>query len=144
MSQLQALESVIGLGILVYPAAAVLTLDRSHSMRCLNGAAFWLLTAAIFIVLIGPAAALLALVPGHYFAWGFAFAFIFAWGLKAALLEPVAIVCLMQVYFKTIEGQTPNPEWEARLDSVSKRFRELGAKAAGWVGAGPAGKPGPA
>ena len=95
----------------------------------------WLVTAAIFIVLIGPAAALLALVPGHYFAWGFAFAFIFAWGLKAALLEPVAIVCLMQVYFKTIEGQKPDPEWEARLDSVSKRFRELAAKAAGWVGA---------
>ena len=95
----------------------------------------WLVTAAIFIVLIGPAAALLALVPGHYFAWGFAFAFIFAWGLKAALLEPVAIVCLMQGYFKTIEGQKPDPEWEARLDSVSKRFRELAAKAAGWVGA---------
>jgi hypothetical protein len=104
----------------------------------------WLLTAAIFIVLIGPAAALLALVPGHFFAWGFAFAFIFAWGLKAALLEPIAIASLMQVYFKTIDGQTPNPEWEARLDSVSKRFRELGTKAAGWVGAGPAGKPGPA
>ena len=37
----------IGLGILVYPAAAVLTLDHSHSMRCINGAVFWLLTAAI-------------------------------------------------------------------------------------------------
>jgi hypothetical protein len=95
----------------------------------------WLLTAVIFIVLIGPAVALLALVPGQFFAWGFAIAFVFAWGLKVALLEPVAIACLMQVYFKTIEGQTPNPEWEARLDSVSKRFRELGTKAAGWVGA---------
>jgi hypothetical protein len=100
----------------------------------------WLLTAAIFVVLIAPAAALLALVPGHLFVWGFAFAFIFAWGLKAALLEPVAIVCLMQVYFRTIEGQLPNPEWEARLDSVSKRFRELGNKAAGWMGAQAAGK----
>lgn len=100
----------------------------------------WLLTAAIFIVLIGPAATLLALVPGHYFAWGFAFAFIFAWGLKAALLEPVAITCLMQVYFETIEGQMPNPEWEARLDSVSKRFRELGAKATGWMGGQAVGK----
>jgi hypothetical protein len=37
----------IGLGILAYPAAAVLTLDHSHSMRCINGAVFWLLTAAI-------------------------------------------------------------------------------------------------
>jgi len=104
----------------------------------------WLLTAAIFIVLIGPAVALLALVPGHFFAWGFAFAFVFAWALKAALLEPVAIASLMQVYFKTIEGQKPDPEWEARLDSVSKRFRELGAKAAGWMGGRAAAKAGPA
>jgi hypothetical protein len=44
----------------------------------------------------------------------------------------------MQVYFKTIEGQKPDPEWEARLDSVSGRFKELGAKAAGWMGAGKA------
>jgi hypothetical protein len=76
--------------------------------------------------------------------WAFAFAFVFAWALKAAILEPVAIASLMQVYFKTIEGQTPNPEWEARLDSVSKRFKELGAKAAGWIGGRPAGRPGTA
>ena len=95
----------------------------------------WLTTAAIFIVLIGPAALIVALVPGHLTAWAFAFAFIFAWALKAALLEPVAIASLMQVYFRTIEGQTPDPEWEARLDSVSGRFKELGAKATGWMGA---------
>ena len=39
----------------------------------------------------------------------------------------------MQVYFKTIEGQTPNAEWEQRLTTVSTRFRELGTKAAGWT-----------
>jgi len=94
----------------------------------------WLFTAVIFIALIGPAAAVVALVPGHIAVWAFAFAFIFAWGLKAALLEPVAIACLMQVYFQTIEGQKPDPEWEARLDSISNKFRDLGAKAAGWVG----------
>jgi len=95
----------------------------------------WLMTAAIFIVLIGPSVAVLVLVPGHFFVWGIVVAFVFAWALKAALLEPVAIASLMQVYFKTIEGQKPDPEWEARLDSVSKRFCELGTKAAGWVGA---------
>jgi len=94
----------------------------------------WLATIAIFLVLIVPAAALVALMPGRLAIWAFAIAFIFAWALKAAVLEPVAIASLMQVYFKTIEGQVPNPEWEARLDSASRKFRELGAKAAGWVG----------
>ena len=98
----------------------------------------WLSTAVIFIVLLTPAAALVALLPGQATVWMFAFAFVFAWALKAAVLEPVAIAALMQVYFKTIAGQTPNPEWEARLDQVSGKFRDLGAKAAGWVGIKPA------
>lgn len=94
----------------------------------------WLATIALFLVLIAPAAALVALMPGRLAIWAFAIAFVFAWALKAALLEPVAIASLMQVYFKTIEGQVPDPEWEARLNSASRRFRELGAKAAGWLG----------
>ena len=93
----------------------------------------WAITLLIFFVLLAPAAALLALFPGRIEAWGFAFAFVFAMALKAALLEPLAIAALMQVFFKTIEGQTPNPEWEAKLSSASSRFRELGQKAVGWV-----------
>jgi len=95
----------------------------------------WLATAAIFVVLLTPAAALVALLPNQATIWVFAFAFVFAWALKAAVLEPIAIAALMQVYFKEIEGQTPNPEWEAKLDSVSRKFRDLTAKAAGWAGA---------
>lgn len=104
----------------------------------------WLLTAVIFIVLVAPAAALVAFMPGPAAVWAFAFAFVFAWALKAAILEPIAIAALMQVFFKTIEGQTPNPEWEARLDSVSRRFKELGARASGWMGGTGAKKPNPA
>jgi hypothetical protein len=92
----------------------------------------WLSAALIFIVMLIPFAGLVALMHGS-FAWTLGVAFIFAWALKAAVLEPIAIASLMQVYFKTIEGQTPNPEWDARLTSASKKFRELGAKAAGWV-----------
>ncbi|HUO99250.1 MAG TPA: hypothetical protein VMU01_11310 [Rhizomicrobium sp.] len=104
----------------------------------------WLCTVALFIVLIAPAAALVALMPGTATIWGIAFAFVFAWALKAALLEPVAIAALMQVYFKEIEGQTPNPEWEARLDSISRKFKDLTAKAAGAGGAAGAGLAKPA
>lgn len=93
----------------------------------------WALTILIFFVLVAPAAALLALFPGEMGAWGFAFAFIFAWALKASLLEPLAIAALMQVFFEAIEGQTPNPEWKARLDQASDKFRNLGKKALDWV-----------
>jgi hypothetical protein len=99
----------------------------------------WLTSAAIFLLLLGPAAAFIVLMPGHFTAWAFAVAFIFAWGLKAAILEPVAIAAMMQVYFKTIEGQTPDPQWEARLDGASNKFRQFAGQAANW--AAPASKP---
>lgn len=39
---------------------------------------------------------------------------------------------LMQVFFKVTQGQQANPEWEAKLDSASGKFRELKDKAANW------------
>jgi hypothetical protein len=99
----------------------------------------WLLTAAIFVLLLGPAAVLVAFLPGMTAVWTFAAAILFAWGIKVAVLEPIAIAALMEVYFKTIEGQKPNPEWEARLDGVSSKFRDLTDRAADWAGASPKG-----
>ena len=95
----------------------------------------WGTTLAIFIVLLTPAAGLVMMMPGTNAAgiWAFMFAVIVAVALKKALLEPLAIASLMQVYFKVIEGQTPDPEWSARLDGASRRFRELGQKASDWV-----------
>lgn len=94
----------------------------------------WLLTAAIFLVLLAPAALLVVFLPGQLAIWSLAVAAIFAWAIKAAILEPIAIASLMQVYFQTIQGQTPDPEWEARLDGVSRKFREMTDRAAGWAG----------
>lgn len=93
----------------------------------------WGLTILIFILLLGPFAAVLAFMPGTLAGWGFVFAFIFAWALKAAVLEPIAITALMQAYFKVIEGQKPDAEWDARLTSLSHRFRDLTGKAASWT-----------
>ena len=93
----------------------------------------WLAALAIFIVVTGPFIALAAVMQGGAAIWGIVLAAIFALALKSAVLEPVAIAALMQVYFRTIEGQTPDAAWRARLDSVSGPFRDLSGKAAGWV-----------
>ena len=93
----------------------------------------WGLTFALFIVLLAPAAALVALVHSNSAFWAFGFAVVFAVAVKKAVMEPIAIAALMQVYFKEIEGQTPNAEWTARLEQVSTKFRDLAQKAAGWV-----------
>lgn len=44
-------------------------------------------------------------------------------------MEPFAIICMMQVYFRTIEGQTPDPAWDARLSEMSGKFRTLKERA---------------
>jgi hypothetical protein len=94
------------------------------------------LSFLVFLAMLAPAAALVYMIPGAWSAGGFVFALIFAWAFKASLIEPFAIACLLQAYFKVIEGQTPDPEWDARLSGVSRKFVALKDKAAGWVGVG--------
>ncbi|TCK19756.1 hypothetical protein EV667_4214 [Ancylobacter aquaticus] len=93
------------------------------------------LSFLVFLLMLAPAAALVWLLPGGWSAGGFVFALIFAWAVKAALIEPFAITCMMDVYFRTIEGQAPNPEWDARLSSLSKQFNTIKDKAAHRQGA---------
>ena len=83
----------------------------------------------VFVVMLAPAALVVYLMPGAWSAGGVVFALIFAWSVKAALLEPFAIACMMQVFFRTTEGQVPDPEWEARLEQMSGKFRKLKERA---------------
>ncbi len=104
----------------------------------------WATTFAIFLLLLGPASAIVYFLRGGAGGWWvFGIALVFAVALKKALLEPLAIYSLMQVYFKTIEGQVPDPQWVARLNSVSGQFRELGEKASGWIPRPPMPEPKP-
>jgi hypothetical protein len=102
----------------------------------------WLATVALFLVLLAPVGALVAIFHTNVTFWGFLLALVFAVAVKKAIMEPIAIAALMQVYFKEIEGQVPNPEWIARLDQISSKFRDLAQKASGWV-PGPAIPPAP-
>lgn len=93
----------------------------------------WVLGFVIFLVMLAPAAFVVWLLPGTISAGGFVFAILFAWAVKMAILEPFAIACMLQAYFAAIEGQEPKPDWIAKLDTVSTKFRRLSEKAAGWV-----------
>jgi len=114
---------------------AVILYGQNYKIMLKNAA--WLalivygLSFVVFLIMLAPAALVVYLMPGAWSAGGFIFALLFAWSVKAALLEPFAIACLMQVYFRTIEGQTPDAAWEARLEQMSGKFRELKAKALG-------------
>lgn len=115
-------------------AREALVLYGQNYKTMLKNAAFltiiiYAVSVLIFLLILTPAAALAYILPNGWSAGGVVFAIIFAWAFKAALLEPLAIACMMQVYFKTIEGQTPDPEWDARLSSLSKKFQTIKDKA---------------
>ena len=94
----------------------------------------YVLSFVVFLIMLAPAAALVWFIPNAWGAGGFIFALIFAWAVKAALIEPFAIAAMMEVYFRVIEGQTPDPAWDQRIGEISKKFRELKDKAANWAG----------
>lgn len=85
----------------------------------------WGISFVIFLLMLAPAGAILWFMPGQLGGWAFVLAIVFAWAFKAAFIEPFAIACLMQVYFKTIEGQMPDPDWDRRLAEASSKFRKL-------------------
>lgn len=70
----------------------------------------WVLAFLVFLLMLAPAAAILYVMPGQLAGWSFVLAIVFAWAVKAALIEPFVIAALMAVYFRAIEGQTPDPE----------------------------------
>ena len=138
-------EIILGYNIRVNSSSPFETARQGVVLYAQNGAkmvknAAWLalilwgVTFAIFLVMLAPAGAVVYLMPGELGGWSFVLAVIFAWALKAAFVEPFAIASLMQVYFKAIEGQVPDPEWDARLSEVSRQFRELKDKAFGSFG----------
>jgi hypothetical protein len=99
------------------------------------------LAFVVFLVMLAPAGLVVYLIPGAWSAGGIVFALLFAGAVKVALIEPFAIACLLQAFFKVTEGQVPNPDWVKKLEGVSKKFRTLGEKAASWVGVKPVAAP---
>lgn len=89
----------------------------------------WILAIVVFLLALSPAAAILYFFPGNIAGYAFVIALVFAWAFKAAVLEPFAIAALISVYFKSIEGQVPDPAWDAKLAGASSKFREIKEKA---------------
>jgi hypothetical protein len=92
----------------------------------------WGLTFLVFLLILGPMIVIVNFIPAVAGPLALITALVFAWGVKQAVIEPIGMTALMQVFFKVTEGQQPNPEWEDKLESVSKKFGELKSKAGDW------------
>ncbi len=92
----------------------------------------WGMTLLVFLLILAPVAGLVSLFPGTAGPLTLIVALVFAWGIKQAVIEPIGMTALMQVFFKVTEGQEPDPEWDARLTEVSGKFTSLRDKALEW------------
>jgi hypothetical protein len=103
------------------------------------------LGALLWLVLLIPAAALVAVLPASVREVGgvvtIVVAILFALAARGAFVKPVFLIMIMTRFHALIEHEAINAEWVARLDQISDRFRALGDKAAAFTaptGAAPA------
>lgn len=90
---------------------------------------FIAVSALIFLIPLGAVALML---PD---AWGtakfllFVLALFMGFSLKWILFDPIACTSTLLTFLSESESLSPDPEWEARIEAVSEKFRELQKKA---------------
>ncbi len=110
-----------------------------------------LIKNAVALTLLGYlftfASALLFLIPLGAIAWFlpqdwavakfalFALALLMGFSLKWIFFDPIACTATILTFLKESQGKVPDPQWEAKIESVSDKFRDLKNKAAEhWKG----------
>jgi hypothetical protein len=100
------------------------------------------LTVLLWLLLLAPAAAITVMLPRSVHEQAgivtILVAAILAGPLRAAFLKPLFLIMMMVRFHALIENQPINQEWDARLASISDKFRDLGTQAkASFAGAPP-------
>lgn len=87
--------------------------------------AFTLVATAVFLIPLGAVA---LAFPALKFAM-FVLALFMGFSAKWILFDPIACTATMVVFLAEAEKTPPNPEWEAKIEAVSSKFKELKQKA---------------
>ncbi len=96
------------------------------------------LTVVLWVLLLVPAAAITVMLPRAVHEQAgivtILVAAILAGPLRASFLKPLFLIMMMVRFHALIENQPINEEWDARLATISDKFRDLGTRAmAGFV-----------
>jgi hypothetical protein len=100
------------------------------------------LTVVLWLLLLAPAAAITLMLPRAVHEQAgvvtILVAAILAGPLRAAFLKPLFLIMMMVRFHTLIENQPINQEWDARLATISDKFRDLGTQAKASFGGGTA------
>jgi hypothetical protein len=114
-------------GVLLLAQTRDVTMRNALQLAAIS----WCVTFVIFLIALTPASSFAQAHPSGAGPITLLFAGVFAWSCKQAFIEPFALGSMLQVYFRVITGQRPDPGWDASLTEVSEHFRELKARAVG-------------
>jgi len=90
----------------------------------------------LLLVILGlPALAIAAVLPAIGPVLG-VMVVVLAWMLKLAVADAWSLAATLLAYHRTTADMTPDPEWVARLEGMSDKFKELGRKAREAVATG--------
>ncbi len=112
-------------GVVLYAQAWKPILANAVVSALIGYVAFLLL----LIVLGIPAVAVGAVVPGLRLALGIG-VIVGAWMIKLAVVDAYALAATLIAYHRATAELEPDPEWTAKLEGVSAKFKDLGRKAA--------------
>lgn len=115
-------------GIILYAQSWQGILKNAVAVTLLS----YVFVVAASIVFLIPLGLLALILPE---AWAATKFFLFVFGIflgisaKWILFDPIACTSTILTFLEESEGREPDPEWEARIDGVSDKFRELKQKA---------------
>ena len=93
-----------------------------------------MLSFVLWLALLAPAAAITVMLPASVRETGgivtVIIAVLLAATLRAAFIKPLFLIMMMVRFHALIENQPINQEWDARLASISDKFRNLGTQPA--------------
>jgi len=95
------------------------------------------LTVVLWGLMLLPTLLVTHLIGGATGAWALAIAVFFAANARSAFLEPLFLIMVMTPFHVAAENQPLHAEWDARLTSLSAKFKQITDKALAWT----AGKP---
>ncbi len=93
----------------------------SKPVYCLSGFMYGVWIFFIFVMLF-PINWLIGMLPFTLGIWNIVFAMIFAWAIKAAIVESIAVATLIPILFSTIEGKPVSEVAEKQVTGLSEGF----------------------
>ncbi len=94
------------------------------------------LSALLWLLLLGPAAAIALRLPAPVRGLGAVSVFsavVFALAARSAFIKPLFLIMILVRFHTAIEGQPVRADWVARLDQLSAKFRGLEQKAQAYT-----------